>query len=223
MQPVVKENITYLITEGAEPAFIYGHADQNQTFSGLDLVAGSEGRDAQLVLQEGQLVSVRVNGKNEYGGVIEMVVDADRFEALIAKFTNESSKLKFCAFYVKKDPNATILLEEQRQEMLTLFPDCADGAIYVLDPSLSMREYAGLMEWLERNDLLESKCIEGTVLNGALLNRLPNLTTVTLRGIEASNLPENVTVIREEYTKYDLNQDRLKLVDTTAMGILSIE
>ncbi len=62
MQPVVKENITYLITEGAEPAFIYGHADQNQTFSGLDLVAGSEGRDAQLVLQKGQRVSVRVNG-----------------------------------------------------------------------------------------------------------------------------------------------------------------
>ncbi len=169
------------------------------------------------------LVSVRVNEKNEYGGAVEILIDADRFEALIAKFTNESSKLKFCAFYAKKDPNDIALSEEKRQEMLTLFPDCADGAIYVLDPSLSMREYAGLMEWLERNDLMESKCVEGTVLNGALLNRLPNLTTVTLRGIEASNLPESVTVIREEYTKYDLNQDRFKLDNTPMESILTIE
>ena len=170
------------------------------------------------------LVSVRVNEKNEYGGAVEILIDADRFEALIAKFTNESSKLKFCAFYAKKDPNDIALSEEKRQEILTLFPDCADGAIYVLDPSLSMKEYAHvLLRCPDLNGLLDSKCIEGTVLNGTLLNRLPNLTTVTLRGIEASNLPENVTVIREEYTKYDLNQDRFKLDDTPMESILTIE
>jgi len=92
-----------------------------------------------------------------------------------------------------------------------------------LDPTISMRNYAQLLEILERNDLLESKCIEGAVLNGALLNRLPNLTTVTLRGIEVENLPENVTVIREEYTKYDLNQDRFNLDDTPMESILTIE
>lgn len=169
------------------------------------------------------LVSVRVNGKNEYGGVMEMVVDADRFENMFAKFTDLDLKRRFGAFYLKKDPTDPTLSEEDRQDILKTFPDSAEGAIYLLDPTISMREYAQLLEILERNDLMESKCVEGTVLNGALLNRLPNLTTVTLRGIEASNLPENVTVIREEYTKYDLNQDRFKLDDTPHMGILSIE
>jgi len=168
------------------------------------------------------LVSVRVNGKNEFGGVLELTVDADRFEAFIAKFTNENSKRKFCAYYVKRDPDDPTLWEKTRQEMLTRFPECANGAIYLLDPTISMRNYAQLLEILERNDLLESKCIEGAVLNGALLNRLPNLTTVTLRGIEVENLPENVTVIREEYTKYDL-QDRFKLDNTPMESILTIE
>ncbi len=169
------------------------------------------------------LVSVRVNGKNEFGGVLEMLVDADRFEAMITKFTNESTLLKFSCFYVKKDPSDPTLSEEERQEILMTFPESVNGAIYVLDPTISMREYAGRMECLDRNELLDSKCIEGTVLNGALLNRLPNLTTVTLRGIEAENLPENVTVIREEYTKYDLNQHRFNLDDTPRMDILTIE
>jgi len=169
------------------------------------------------------LVSVRVNGKNEYGGVMEMVVDADRFENMFAKFTDLDLKRGFGSFYLKKDPTDPTLSEGDRQEILKTFPDSAEGAIYLLDPTISMRNYAQLLEILERNDLLESKCIEGAVLNGALLNRLPNLTTVTLRGIEVENLPENVTVIREEYTKYDLNQDRFNLDDTPMESILTIE
>ena len=63
MQPIVEENITYLITEGASPDFIHGYVTENRQLPGLSLVAGSESRDAQLVLEEGQWVSVRVGSR----------------------------------------------------------------------------------------------------------------------------------------------------------------
>ena len=65
MQPVVKENITYLITEGQAPEFIRGRVYNDRELPGLTLTAGDESRDAQLVLDEGQWVSVRVNGKTK--------------------------------------------------------------------------------------------------------------------------------------------------------------
>ena len=65
MQPVVKENVTYLITEGEAPEFIRGRVYNDRRLPGLTLVAGGESRDAQLILDEGQWVSVRVNGHVE--------------------------------------------------------------------------------------------------------------------------------------------------------------
>ena len=65
MQPVEKAQVTYLLTTGAAPEFIRGYAYNDQELPGLHIYAGDQGRDAQLVLEEGQSVFVRSDGKTE--------------------------------------------------------------------------------------------------------------------------------------------------------------
>lgn len=65
MQPVERENITYLLTTGEAPEFIRGTVYNDQELPGLHLYAGQTGRDAQLVLDEGQTVSVREGGSTQ--------------------------------------------------------------------------------------------------------------------------------------------------------------
>ena len=63
IQPVETEELTYLLTHGAEPEFIQGYPDADRELGGMSIHAGSTGRDAQLVLQEGQTVAVRADGE----------------------------------------------------------------------------------------------------------------------------------------------------------------
>ena len=65
LQVATRKDITYLITEGAEPEFIYGQVLSDREFSGLQLVSGKEKGDAQLILQKGQWITVRVKGHVE--------------------------------------------------------------------------------------------------------------------------------------------------------------
>ena len=62
LQPFEREELTYVLSDGSEPEVIFGFPEQGQQLSGIEIVAGDSGRDAQLVLSEGQSVSVRKNG-----------------------------------------------------------------------------------------------------------------------------------------------------------------
>ena len=63
LQKVENEPLTYLLTTGTEPTFIVGYPDAEQTAGGLQIHAGESSRDAQLVLDQGQRISVRFHGQ----------------------------------------------------------------------------------------------------------------------------------------------------------------
>ena len=63
LQKVENEPLTYLLTTGTEPTFIVGYPEAEQTADGLQIHAGESSRDAQLVLEEGQRISVRSHGQ----------------------------------------------------------------------------------------------------------------------------------------------------------------
>ena len=63
IQRVEKEELTYLLTYGAEPEFIAGYPDTDRELGGMSIYTGDSSRDAQLVLREGQTVSVRADGQ----------------------------------------------------------------------------------------------------------------------------------------------------------------
>lgn len=65
VQKVEKEELTYLLTTGAEPQFIHGYPSVERDLWGVSIYKGSTGRDAQLVLDEGQTVSVRADGETK--------------------------------------------------------------------------------------------------------------------------------------------------------------
>ena len=63
MMPVENREMTYLLTTGVEPEFITGYPEAEQTVRGMAVHTGSSSRDAQLVLEEGQTISVRADGE----------------------------------------------------------------------------------------------------------------------------------------------------------------
>ena len=65
MQKVETRELTYLLTTGTVPEFIQGYPDADRELGGMSIYTDSSSRDAQLVLQEGQTVSVRADGETK--------------------------------------------------------------------------------------------------------------------------------------------------------------
>ena len=57
--------MTYLLTTGTEPQIINGYPETEQSAGGIAVHTDSSSRDAQLVLEEGQTISVRADGETK--------------------------------------------------------------------------------------------------------------------------------------------------------------
>ena len=65
IQKVEQRELTYLLTTGTVPEFIDGYPTADRDLQGVSIYTGESSRDAQLVLDEGQTVSVRADGETK--------------------------------------------------------------------------------------------------------------------------------------------------------------
>lgn len=58
------QEITYVITDGVNPTFIQGTPAFHREYDGLSINEDSSGRDAQMILEEGQTITVKHGGQS---------------------------------------------------------------------------------------------------------------------------------------------------------------
>lgn len=92
-------------------------------------------------------------GRAEDAYMVPRVIRYTKFEALyeqiLANCTETRPAKRFAAFYTKKDINDESISDKSKEEYLEKYPICAQFAIAVCEPSISVQELKTLEGWLK--------------------------------------------------------------------------
>jgi len=181
------DKLTTAMLEGIYSINIYKSAEYDNEYFTLN-EDGSLNLNGITAGHGGLLLDVYVNG-SKWGGALERECKKNRFDYQTLRILGyndeniteekENKLRKLNAFYTLKDPNNELLTGIGAAEMMTIFPQTADGtAVYIYDPYASPRENALILGILIDSGACEKKFAEDSSLELDALSALPNLKYV---------------------------------------------
>ena len=154
--------------------------------------------------REGVFVEFVINGRSI--GLIETTPSVSRFEGTLNKAIYDYNQTpgavsegkdyykKWNAFYTKRDPSDPSLSDEDRAQLIAMYPETLNNPSYFFDPYSSERECVLIMSIAYEAGLLDVRYLEGGVCDASALATLHNLDSAVFTGITPVNFDDTLTV-----------------------------